>query len=78
MPASGQDGTLKMWNFNNGQRLSEYHGFGENEISTVACIQEGTNKHIAAAGWNHKVSGKLVSLAYTVGQVQLRHVSDND
>ena len=56
LSTSGQDGTLKMWNFNNGQCLSEYLGFGENEISTVAYIQEGPNNHVAAAGWNHKVS----------------------
>ena len=51
----GQDGSLKMWNFNNGQCLKVFHGFGEDEITCVAYVQEGSNKYIAAGGWNSKV-----------------------
>ncbi|QDZ24146.1 WD40 repeat domain-containing protein [Chloropicon primus] len=51
----GQDGTLKMWNFNNGQCLKVFNGFGEDEITCVAYVQEGSNKYVAAGGWNSKV-----------------------
>lgn len=51
----GQDGTLKMWNFNNGQCLKTFHGFGEDEITCVAYVQEGGNRYVAAGGWNSKV-----------------------
>ena len=52
----GQDGSLKMWNFNNGQCLKVFNGFGEDEITCVAYVQEGSNKYVAAGGWNSKVS----------------------
>eukprot|EP00958_Prasinococcus_capsulatus_P003957 scaffold370_cov289-Prasinococcus_capsulatus_cf.AAC.8 len=45
-----------MWNFNNGQCLSEYLGFGQDEIAAVACLHEGPNHFVAAGGWAHKVS----------------------
>lgn len=51
----GQDGSMKMWNFNNGQCLKVFNGFGEDEITCVAYVQEGSNRYVAAAGWNCKV-----------------------
>ena len=52
---AGQDGSLKMWNFNNGQCLKLFTGFGEEEITCVAYVQEGSNRYVAAGGWNCKV-----------------------
>ena len=51
----GTDGTLYMWNFNNGSRLNEYVGFGSAEISCCLYIEDGPNRYVAAAGWNRKV-----------------------
>ncbi|EFJ22347.1 hypothetical protein SELMODRAFT_416582 [Selaginella moellendorffii] len=51
----GQDGTLRMWNFNNGQCLKEYCGFGQDEITCVVCLAEGRSKYVAAGGWNGRV-----------------------
>ncbi|MCO5601854.1 hypothetical protein L7F22_055979 [Adiantum nelumboides] len=51
----GQDGCLSMWNFNNGQCLKEFKGFGQNEVSCAACLEEGKVKFVAAGGWNGKV-----------------------
>ncbi|KAH7307740.1 hypothetical protein KP509_22G074700 [Ceratopteris richardii] len=51
----GQQGRLSMWNFNNGQFLKEFKGFGQNEVSCVACLEEGKMKFVAAGGWNGKV-----------------------
>ena len=50
-----QDGTLYMWNFNNGSRLNEYKGFGPAEITCCAYIEDGHNRYVAAAGWNRAV-----------------------
>ena len=45
----GQDGSLKMWNFNNGQCLKVFNGFGDDEITCVAYVQEGSNKYVDLA-----------------------------
>ena len=50
-----QDGSLRMWNFNNGQCLKVFEGFGDQELSCIAFIEEGPNRFVAAAGWNREV-----------------------
>ena len=52
---AAQDGSLKMWNFNNGQCLKEFEAFGASEIACATYIEEGPNRFIAAAGWNREV-----------------------
>ena len=52
---AAQDGSCSMWNFNNGQCLKRFMGFGKSEISVVTYIVEGPNRFVAAAGWNREV-----------------------
>jgi WD40 repeat protein len=37
----GQDGHLSMWNFNNGQQLKEFRGFGQVLLSLYSLIFKG-------------------------------------
>ncbi|BFI40394.1 hypothetical protein MPTK2_7g09070 [Marchantia polymorpha subsp. ruderalis] len=52
---AGQDGSLRMWNFNNGECLKEFHGFGQDEINAACCLVETKNMFVIAVGWNNKV-----------------------
>jgi len=50
------DGTTKMWNFNNGACLKEFQGQGGQEVSSIIFLVEGNTKYIVTGGWNRKVS----------------------
>lgn len=52
---ASRDGSLRMWNFNNGQCLKDFRGFGREEVSGVACVEEGRVLYAAAVGWHSKV-----------------------
>jgi len=49
------DGTVRVWNFSNGQRLQNLKNDGALEVSSITFIVEGQNKFIVAGGWNRKV-----------------------
>ena len=49
------DGTVRVWNFSNGQCLQVLSNEGESEVSAITFIVEGQNKLIVAGGWNRKV-----------------------
>ena len=51
----GNDGTVRVWNFSNGQLLKELRNEGSSEVSSIQFIVEGQNKLIVAGGWNRKV-----------------------
>jgi len=50
------DGTTKMWNFNNGACLKEFQGDGGQEVSSIIFLVEGNTKCVVTGGWNRKVS----------------------
>ena len=49
------DGTVRVWNFSNGQCLQNLKNDGALEVSSITFIVEGQNKFIVAGGWNRKV-----------------------
>ena len=56
---AGNDGTVFMWNFNNGSRLKEFAHTEEKEEFTAvlfAADEKRESDAIYAAGWNCKVS----------------------
>mmetsp|Transcript_26337 Transcript_26337/g.67097 ORF Transcript_26337/g.67097 Transcript_26337/m.67097 type:complete len:1002 (-) Transcript_26337:5721-8726(-) len=55
MLTAASDGTVKMWNFNNGQLLKEFANESDAEISSVLYINEGGLQFIVGAGWNREV-----------------------
>jgi WD40 repeat protein len=50
------DGTIKMWNFNNGQLLQELIKKDSTEVTGIAYIDMKESKYIVATGWNRKVT----------------------
>lgn len=50
------DGSIKLWNFSTGQQLKEFVGFGEGEVTGLACMHMTPYHYIVATGWNRKVS----------------------
>jgi WD40 repeat protein len=50
------DGSIKLWNFSTGQQLKEFVGFGEGEVTGLACLHMTPYHYIIATGWNRKVS----------------------
>lgn len=58
MLSAGNDGRVKMWNFNNGSMLREYrHSEELKEVTTVAYVldEKRCQECIYAAGWNRSV-----------------------
>ncbi|XP_013775753.1 WD repeat-containing protein on Y chromosome-like [Limulus polyphemus] len=53
----GRDGTVKIWNFNNGACLREMKTIGKTEITSILCQKE----YIIVAGWNKHVTAFLDS-----------------
>jgi len=51
----GNDGTVRVWNFSNGQCLKELKTESDVEVSSIMFMSEGQNKLIVAGGWNRKV-----------------------
>lgn len=49
------DGTVRVWNFSNGQMLQQLKNESKLEISCITFIVEGQNKFIVSGGWNRKV-----------------------
>ena len=49
------DGTVRVWNFSNGQCLQGLRNDGSSEVSSIKFIVESQNKFIVAGGWNRKV-----------------------
>ena len=49
------DGTVRVWNFSNGQCLQQLKNDGQSEVSCITFIVEAQNKFIVAGGWNRKV-----------------------
>merc|ERR1711965_1153895 len=49
------DGTVRVWNFSNGQCLQQLRNDGQLEVSSICFIVEGQNKFIVSGGWNRKV-----------------------
>ena len=39
-----RNGTIKVWNFNNGQILGELLGFGHNEVTCCCYIEDGNTR----------------------------------
>lgn len=50
-----QDGSMRFWNFNNGQVLKELVGWGQFEITCCVCMNVARLNFVAAGGWNKKV-----------------------
>ena len=50
------DGSIKLWNFSTGAPLKEFVGFGEGEVTGLACMHMTPYDYMLAAGWNRKVS----------------------
>jgi WD40 repeat protein len=58
MLSAGNDGKVKMWNFNNGSMLREFmHSDPPKEITCVAYVndEKRDQERVYAAGWNRKV-----------------------
>ncbi|XP_076314990.1 WD repeat-containing protein on Y chromosome-like [Tachypleus tridentatus] len=53
----GSDGTVKIWNFNNGACLREMKTIGKREITNILCQKQ----YIIVAGWNKLVTTFLDS-----------------
>ena len=49
------DGTVRVWNFSNGQCLQQLKNDGQSEVSCITFIVESQNKFVVAGGWNRKV-----------------------
>jgi WD40 repeat protein len=49
------DGTVRVWNFSNGQCLQQLKNDSQLEVSCITFIVESQNKFIVAGGWNRKV-----------------------
>ena len=52
---AANDGTVRVWNFSNGQMLQQLRNEGHTETSCLAFIVEGQNRLVLAGGWNRKV-----------------------
>lgn len=59
---AGTDGSVFMWNFNNGSRLKEFvHDEDKEELTAVlyAADDKRETDAVYAAGWNKKVRTKI-------------------
>lgn len=62
---AGSDGTVFMWNFNNGSRLKEFrHSEEKEELTAVLFVADDKRESDAvyAAGWNSKVCEQMPGL----------------
>lgn len=51
-----KSGSLKMWNFNNGQLLKVFDKGNKEEISDVTYVNVGDEKYIVCTGWDKNIS----------------------
>ncbi|RKO89076.1 WD40-repeat-containing domain protein [Blyttiomyces helicus] len=54
----GRDGTIRVWNFNNGQLLQELVKGEDSEVTGITYIDMKERQYMVATGWNRKVSDK--------------------
>ena len=47
-----RDGSIKIWNFNNGACLRELSAIDDSEVTGIVCPKQ----RIVAVGWNHKIT----------------------
>ncbi|KAI8923511.1 WD40-repeat-containing domain protein [Entophlyctis helioformis] len=52
----GRDGTIKIWNFNNGQHLQELVKKDKTEVTGLAYIDMKDSAYFVATGWNRKIT----------------------
>eukprot|EP00842_Homolaphlyctis_polyrhiza_P001651 jgi/Hompol1/2487/HPOL_006013-RA len=52
----GRDGTIKIWNFNNGQLLQELVKKDKTEVTGLAYIDMRDSTYFVATGWNRKIT----------------------
>ena len=50
------DGSIKLWNFSTGAQLKEFIGFGDSEVTGMACMHMTPYDYMLASGWNRKVT----------------------
>ncbi len=77
---AGSDGSVFMWNFNNGSKLREYaHNDEKLEIVTVifAADEKRESDAIFAAGWNCKVCGDFALCWSLLGRAAAMSVCTN-
>mmetsp|Transcript_68762 Transcript_68762/g.217467 ORF Transcript_68762/g.217467 Transcript_68762/m.217467 type:complete len:940 (+) Transcript_68762:3-2822(+) len=48
----GEDGAVRIWNFNNGKQIGQYVGNGYQEVCAVTSVQAGRHRYILAGGWS--------------------------
>ncbi|KAJ3056891.1 WD40 repeat domain 95 [Rhizophlyctis rosea] len=52
----GRDGTIRTWNFNNGQQLQELVKADDSEVTSIAYLDTRDSKFFVATGWNRKIT----------------------
>ncbi|EGF77863.1 hypothetical protein BATDEDRAFT_27169 [Batrachochytrium dendrobatidis JAM81] len=56
LATGGRDGTIKIWNFNNGQLLQELVKKDKTEVTGLAFIDMRDSMYFVATGWNRKIT----------------------
>ncbi|KAJ3044600.1 hypothetical protein HDV00_001526 [Rhizophlyctis rosea] len=51
----GRDGTIRTWNFNNGQQLQELVKTDDAEVTSIAYLDTRDSKFFVVTGWNRKI-----------------------
>ncbi|KAJ3279292.1 hypothetical protein HK104_001582, partial [Borealophlyctis nickersoniae] len=52
----GRDGTIRIWNFNNGQQHQELVKGDESEVTSIAYIDMRDSQYIVTTGWNRCIT----------------------